>query len=157
MRARAGCVGAVVEGVEVVVDGLDLGAFHDREAEPEEDVFQLAAGAGEDVQVPDRLRRGARERDVHLLAGEVAVELLRRQRLGARVDQRLERPACLVGGLADLGPLRGLELGHAAQQLRQLGLAPELADPQLGQLFAARRPRRSPARPARAAAGSARS
>ena len=40
-----GMGGAVVEGVEVVVDGLDLGAFHDREAEPEEDVFQLAAGA----------------------------------------------------------------------------------------------------------------
>ncbi len=35
--------GAVVERVEVVVHGLDLGPLHDREAEAEEDVFELAA------------------------------------------------------------------------------------------------------------------
>ncbi len=36
---------AVVERVEVVVDGLDLGPLHDGEAEPEEDVFEFAPGA----------------------------------------------------------------------------------------------------------------
>ena len=37
-----GVRGAVVERVEVVVHGLDLGPLHDGEAEAEEDVFELA-------------------------------------------------------------------------------------------------------------------
>ena len=54
----------------------------------------------------------------------------------ARLDQRLELLAGLVGGLADRRALRRLQLGHAAQQLRQLGLAPEVAHPQLLQRLA---------------------
>ncbi len=45
VRARPrGMRRAVVERVEVVVDGLDLGPLHDGEAEAEEDVFELAPG-----------------------------------------------------------------------------------------------------------------
>ena len=45
----------VVEAVEVVGDGLDLGALDDAEAEADEDVLELAAGLGQQVQAPDRL------------------------------------------------------------------------------------------------------
>src|ERR1700694_5961839 len=63
--------------------------------------------------------------------GRAGGELLR---TGA--DQRLERLPRLVGGLAHLAALGGLELGHAAKHLRQLGLAPEVANAQLLELLA---------------------
>ena len=50
----------VVERVEVVVDGLDLGALGDVEAEPDEDVLDLAPGLGDQVQVADRRQRVGR-------------------------------------------------------------------------------------------------
>ncbi len=142
---------AVVERVEVVVHGLDLRPLHHGEAEPEEDVFELAAHARQQVQAPDRLRRRAGQRHVDAIRLPAALELLAAELLGARLDQRLERLARLVGGLADRAALLGRQLGDAAQQLRQLGLAPEVAHAQL--LAAARR--RSP--PAISASACARS
>ena len=53
-----------------------------------------------------------------------------RVELGSRRGRRgLERPARLVGGLADRAALLGRQLGDAAQQVRQLGLAAEEARP----------------------------
>ncbi len=49
----------------------------------------------------------------------------------ARGDLRLERLPRLVRRLADLPALGGLELGDAAQEVRELGLAPEEAHAQL--------------------------
>ena len=49
----------------------------------------------------------------------------------ARLDQRLERLAGLVGRPADGCPLIGRQRGDLAQQLRQLGAAAEEAHPQL--------------------------
>ena len=132
VRARArGMRGAVVEGVEVVVNRLDLGPLHDREAETEEYVFKLAASGAQHVQPPDRLRRRAGQRDIHPVALELRLELTRAQLPGAPLEQSLERVAGLVGGLADGRPLARLERRHPAQQLWQLGLAPEVAHAQL--------------------------
>ena len=129
---------AVVERVEVVVDGLDLGAFHDGEAEAQEDVFELAPGRAQHVQAPERLRRRARQCDVDAILDELGVELGARELGTARLDQRLERLAGGVRRLADGGALLGLELRDLAQHLRQLGLAAEIAHPQLLELSARR-------------------
>ena len=50
----------VVERVEVVVDGLDLGALGDVEAEADEHVLDLAAGLRDQVQAADRRQRVGR-------------------------------------------------------------------------------------------------
>ena len=56
-----GCHGGVFELVEVVVGRLDLGVVEDLVAEPEEDVLDLAADLGDQVQVAarDLARRAA--------------------------------------------------------------------------------------------------
>ena len=56
-------------------------------------------------------------------------------------DQRLDRPARLVGRLADLAALLGRQLGDPAQQLRQLGLAPEVLDAEALELVGGARAR----------------
>jgi hypothetical protein len=65
----------VVERVEVVVDGLDLGPLHDVEAQAEEDVLDLAPHRGEQVQPADGLRRIAGQRHVDPVGGQARVEL----------------------------------------------------------------------------------
>ena len=101
-RARArGVRGAVVERVEVVVDGLDLGPLDDREAEAEEDVLELAARGREHVQAPDRLRRRARQRDVDAVVREPLLEL------GAReLRRRAPRSAPRAPGAPRWRPCR---------------------------------------------------
>ena len=105
--------------------------------------------ARQHVQAPDRLRRRAGQRHVDAVARAGRARARRAaSSLGARRDQRLERLARLVGRLADGAALRGLELGDAAQHLRQLGLAPEVAHAQLLELPRCRGGRRrSPPRP----------
>ena len=149
VRARARRVRrVVVERVEVVVDGLDLGALDDGEAEADEDVLDLAprrrsAGAG--ARPAAAARRAASRRRGRSPAARSSSPRLE---LGAaRLDQRLERLARLVGGLADRAALLRRQLGDAAQQVRQLGLAPEVADAQLLERVARRSPRRSRPRP----------
>ena len=127
---------AVVERVEVVVDGLDLGALHDREAEPEEDVLELAPRRRQHVQPADRLRRRAGQRHVDGVLAQTGLELAAGELPGARLDQRLERLARLVCRLADGRPLLGRQRGDLAQHPRQLRLAPEVAHPQLLELRA---------------------
>ena len=122
---------AVVERVEVVVDGVDLGAFEDGEAQADEDVLDLAPGRREQVQAPDGLRRLARQGDVDAVGGQASVELARLELGGARLDEALERLARLVGRPPDRAALLGRQLGHAAQEVGQLRLAPQVAHTQL--------------------------
>src|SRR3954468_20235026 len=107
----------VVEGVEVVVDEVDLGALDAREAEAEEDVLDLAPRLRDEVQAADRLRRLARERDVDAVLREPRVELLGLELLRALLDELLEPLARLVGRLADGAALLGRELGDAAEEV----------------------------------------
>ena len=113
-RAR-GCVGVVVQRVEVVVDGLDLGPLGDPEAEAEEHVLDLAPRRGEQVQAADRLRRAARQRDVDGVGARAVLELAAGERSRALVDERLERLARLVGGLAGRAALARAAAADAAQ------------------------------------------
>ena len=121
----------MVERVEVVVDEVDLGALDAREPEAEEDVLDLAPGLGDQVDAADRLRRLAGERDVDPVLREARVELVGFELLPAGLDQGLERLAGLVGRPADGAALLGRELRHASEEVRQLGLAPEVADAEL--------------------------
>ena len=129
----------VVERVEVVVHGLDLGTLGDPEAEAEEDVLDLAPRRGQQVQAADGLRRRAGQRDVGDVGEQALLELAAGELLAARADERLERLARLVGRLAGGAALGGLELGDPAQDVGQLGLAPEVAHAQLLELGARRR------------------
>ena len=119
-----GVGGAVVERVEVVVLRLDLGTFHHGEAEPQEDVLELAAHRREQVQAPDRLRRRAGQRHVERVRLELPLELGLRQLARTLAEQVLERPARLVRRLPDRRALLGGQPRDAAQQLRQRRLAP---------------------------------
>src|SRR3954454_2140401 len=121
----------VVERVEVVVDEVDLGALDAREAEAEEHVLDLAPRLRDEVEAADRLGRLARERDVDAVLRQLRIELRCLELLGALLDELLERLARLVGGAADGAALLGRELCDAAQEVRQLGLAAEVADAQL--------------------------
>ena len=83
------------------------------------------------MQAPDRLRRLAGQRDVDAVGGQPRVELARLELRRARLDEALERLAGLVGRLADGAALLGRQLGDAAQEVGQLGLAAEVAHAQL--------------------------
>jgi len=50
-----------VERVEVVFDEFDLRTLGDLEAEPEEDILDLAACLGDEMKVPVGQRRRARQ------------------------------------------------------------------------------------------------
>ena len=131
--------GRVVERGEVVVVVLDLGPLHHPVAEADHHVLDLARGAGDQVGVADRPRRGAGQGDVDPVLGQPRLELAGVERRGPRLDQRLELLAGLVGAGADLAPFLGGQLGDAAQDRGQLRLAAEVANPQLLQLGGARR------------------
>ncbi len=123
---------AVVERVEVVVHGLDLRPLHDGEAEPEEDVFELAPGLRQHVQAPDRLRRRARQRHVDAVGAQALLELAAPSSSPARAS--ISASSAWRAWLAALPTAPRScrrQLGDPAQQLRQLGLAPEVAHAQL--------------------------
>ncbi len=126
--------GVVVQRVEVVVDELDLGSLVDLEPQAAEHILDLPPRRGQQVQVTDRCGRVPGQRDVRAVAREAVAQLGRLEIPGTRGDQRLEPLARLVGGLPDLPALRRLEVGDPAQEVRQLGLAPEEAHPQLLEL-----------------------
>jgi hypothetical protein len=123
--------GRVVERGEVVVVELDLGTFHHPVAEADEDVLELAAGLGQQVQVADRGRRRPRQGDVERVAGDARLELGGLERLRARSDLLLESLLGLVGAGPDRPALFCRQLADPAQDRGQLRLAPEIPDPQL--------------------------
>ena len=109
-----------VERVEVVTSRLDLAAVDDRVAEAEEDVLELAADLGDQVEMPATDRR-TRHRHVDALLGESAVELGALETRRTRVDRGLEplaervqrHPGLAVADLAE----RELELALAPEEL----------------------------------------
>ena len=92
----------MVERVEVVVDGLDLGPLGDVEAEADEHVLDLAPGLRDQMQAADRGAGSAGQRDVDPVVDQPRVELGSRERRAALIDRLLERLAGLVGGLRRL-------------------------------------------------------
>jgi hypothetical protein len=117
----------VVEGVEVVVDEVDLGSLRDAEPEAQEDVLDLAPRGRQQVQPAERRDRRAGQRDVERV-GEPGLELMGPDAVGAVGDQLLEPLPRLVGGLADRAALGGRQLTHPPQQVGELGLAAEMLD-----------------------------
>jgi hypothetical protein len=83
------------------------------------------------VQAADGLRRLAGKGDVDAVLRQAGVELGRLELARPRLDEAFERLARLVGGLADLPALLWRQLRDAAQEVRQLGLAAEVPDPEL--------------------------
>jgi hypothetical protein len=83
------------------------------------------------MQAADGLRRLPGQRDVDAVLGQAGVELARLELRSALLDELLERLPRLVGGAADGAALFGRELGDASEQVRELGLAAEVADAQL--------------------------
>ena len=111
----------LVEGVEVVPDGLDLAAVVDLVAHPEEDVLDPAAQLGDQVQAA-AAKRLAGQRRVERLS----VLLCRGRELGLALREcRLDRRSRGV----QRHP--GLPVAHLAQRQLQLALAAEVADAQL--------------------------
>ena len=110
-----------VERVEVLPDGHDLGAVPDLVAHAEEDVLDLAADLRQQVQPAARDRRaGDRHVDAAVggraAGGELELLLaLRRPRSSRRVRIAVQEHAALA-------------VADAAQRLRELGLAAEVAD-----------------------------
>ncbi len=81
------------------------------------------------MQAPAGRKRVGRQRNVDAVLHQPQLELARGQCLLARSDGGFESLASGVGGLADGGALLGRELRYAAQQVGELGLAAEVADP----------------------------
>jgi hypothetical protein len=120
-----------VERVEVVVRGLHLAAVDDHVAEPEEDVLDLAADLGDQVQVAAR-GADARERDVDALLAQAPVELAAVEFLPPRGDGQLD-------GLAhSVQRLPRLAVAHLAERLLQIALASEVANARVVQLLGRR-------------------
>ena len=88
-------------------------------------------------------QRVGRERDVDAVLLEARVELGASELAPAGFDRRLDRLPGLVGRLPRGRPLLRGQLGHPAQQVRELGLAAQEADPHLLEGLGARRRRRS--------------
>ena len=122
----------MVEGGEVVVVELDLGSLHHPVAEADEDVLDLTLGADQEVLGGARRPRGTRQGDVDRAGGERALQLgslelrLAGLELAPRAPGAPRSPAD-----ADRPALLGRELRDPAQDRGQLGLAAEVADPQL--------------------------
>ena len=123
----------MVERREVVVVELDLGTLDDAVPEADEDVLELAPRRGQQVQVAG-VQRLAGQRHVDRLRAQPVLELARGQRGRALLEQRLERAPRLVAALAEPRPPLLGQRRDGAQDLRQLGLAPEIPHAQLLEL-----------------------
>ena len=121
----------MVERVEVVVDGLDLRALGDVEAQADENVLDLPPGLRDQVQMTDLRRRVGGQRNVDPVFLQTSVELVGGERRAPGLDRRLECLTRLVGRLAGGRALLGRQLGDAPQKVGQLRLAAEIPDPDL--------------------------
>ena len=126
LRLRRVVVGRVERG-EVVVLELDLGALGDAEAEPDEDVLDLA------LDLRQQMRRAARDgvarqRHVDRLGAQRGVELARLELLAQLRVQPLELAAHAVQLLAARSAQLGRQGAELAQRERQRARAPERLD-----------------------------
>src|SRR5205085_12151112 len=94
---------------------------------------------GDEVEVPEARRRVAWEGDVDPVGLQAFLELLGLQRARAELEHLLERLARLVRRLAGGAALLGRQGRDPAQDLRELGLASEVAHAQLLELADAAR------------------
>ena len=129
-RVRLGPRGVVVRRVErgeVVVLELDLGPLGDAEAEPHEDVLDLALDLRQ--QVRGASRHGiARQRHVDRRGLQRSVELARLEALAQRGVQPLELAAHAVQLLAARSAQLGRQRAELAQRQRQRARAAQRLD-----------------------------
>ncbi len=127
--ARRMIVGEV-ERAEVVVVGLDLGAFGDAVAHRSEDALDLLVDQRDRMERAGRpappgqgdVDRGARERRLALLFAEPAID---------RLERRLHLLAQLVNALAEVAALGGVDLLELRlQRAHDAALAPHPLDAQ---------------------------
>ena len=121
----------MVEGREVVVVVLDLGALHDAVAEADEDVLDLPPRLGQQVEVAGCDRGDAGQGDVEGALDEAPLELVPLELLAASREQPLEVALRGVGGGPDRSPLIRRQLADPPEDSRQLGLAAQVAHPQV--------------------------
>ena len=133
LRARR-VAGVARERVEVLPDGRHLVAVPDLVAQAEEDVLDLAARLGQQVQ-PAADDRRAGDRDVEGVAGERRFQLEALE-LGATGVE------CLLEPAADAVQQHPrLAVAHAAERLGDVGLAAEVAHARVFELGRRRRSR----------------
>ena len=124
----------MVERSEVVIVEFHLGPLHHAVAEADEDVLDLPLRADQRVERAGRDRRRSGQGDVDRVLGQPAAQLTGVELRAAALEQRLELLARLVAGLADRPALVLGQLGDPTEDLRELGLAAQVADPKLLQL-----------------------
>ena len=108
----------VVQGGEVVVVVLDLGALEHAVAQPDEDVLDLAPRARDQVQVPGADRRAPGEGHVERAGREALSSSAPSSSAAPGLERLLDGRARLVGGLADGAALVGRQLADAPQDPR---------------------------------------
>jgi len=104
VQRPGGVIGGRVEGLEVVVLGLDFRPLGYLVTHADEDVLDLPLRLGDEVQAPQR-RRPARKRDIYPLALQRREELLSLHYDPALFKRSLEGLADEVAHLAHFGPL----------------------------------------------------
>ena len=121
-------VGRSVEGLEVVVLGLHLGALGDLVAHADEDILDLPLRLGDEMEMAQG-RGPARQADVDALLLQFVHQFLGLQRRSAHFEGLLEFAPDEVSDLSDFGPLGRRKLGDGAEKQGQIGLAAEEANP----------------------------
>ena len=137
----------MVEGGEVVVVELHLGALHDPVAEADEDVLDLAHRPSHEVACADRNRRGPRQGHVHRVHSEPTLELRRLELRPPAVQETLERLSRVVRGAADRPALGRGKLPDPAKDPRSARPCVPGTGPAARRARPRSRPRRSPPPP----------
>ena len=126
-------VGRDVEGSEVVVVGLDLGALLHPVAQARKDVHDLLDRADQRVAMARRREAGGHGH-VEGFGGDALGHGRRFHRLQALAQQALHLFLEHVGPLAHQGALVPWQLAHGPQYARELALLAQQAHPQLFQV-----------------------
>ena len=130
VQRAGGMIGRRVEGLEVVVLGLDLGPVDDLVAHADEDVLDLALGLSHQMQMPER-RPPSREGDVDLVFAQAVDQLLSLELLAPGFHGVLRALRIEVAHLAHFWTFLRRQFGDGAQQQNQLGLAAQEAHPRV--------------------------
>ena len=146
----------MVEGGEVVVVELDVGALHHAVSEPDETRPRSRAACGSAGSRRRSARRGARHRHVDRARGQRALELPASSS-ASRPRARPRAPGAPRSPPNPPGRARPPQLGDPAQDRGQLGLAGRGSGRAAARARRCPRPPRSPPMPPRAGCRSARS
>ena len=128
LHRPGGMVGRDVERFEVVMVVLDLGTFHDVEADGAEEGFDAPAGQGQGVQ-PARGLTAPRQRHVDALLRQPGFGQMRADRLAACFERVAKGGRRFVDAPAGLGPLGRGKLADPLHLRLQTPLPAEVADP----------------------------